>query len=52
MRHEVIYLEPFAMRALGVVREDEALIKQAVDRFEAIGLPWHAEQSREVLAGT
>lgn len=47
-----IYLEPFAMRALGVVREDEALIEQAVDRFEAIGLTWQAEQSRKLLAGT
>jgi class 3 adenylate cyclase len=45
-----IYLEPFAMRALGVVREDEALIEQAVDRFDAIGLTWHAEQSRNLLA--
>jgi len=33
-------------------REDEALIRQAADRFEAIGLSWHAEQSRKVLAGT
>jgi hypothetical protein len=40
------------MRALGVVREDKALIEQAVDRFEAIGLAWHAEQSRNLLAAT
>jgi class 3 adenylate cyclase len=46
------YLEPFALRALGVVREDESLIEQAVDRFEAIGLTWHAEQSRKLLART
>ena len=37
-----IYLQPFAMRALGLVRQDEALIEQAVDRFKAIGLTWHA----------
>jgi hypothetical protein len=47
-----IYLQPFALRALGLVREDEALIEQAVDRFEAIGLTWHAEQSRKPLART
>jgi class 3 adenylate cyclase len=45
-----IYLEPFAMRALGLVRDDEALIAKAVDRFEAVGLTWHAEQSRKLLA--
>ena len=44
------YLEPFALRALGVVREDEALIEQAADRFDAIGLEWHAEQSRRLLS--
>lgn len=44
------YLEPFALRALGVVREDEALIEQAVDLFEAMGLAWHAEQSRNLIA--
>jgi class 3 adenylate cyclase len=40
------YLEPFALRALGTVRGDETLIEQAVDRFDAIGLKWHAEQTR------
>jgi class 3 adenylate cyclase len=44
------YLEPFALRALGIVREDEALIQRAADRFERIGLGWHAAQSRELLA--
>jgi class 3 adenylate cyclase len=43
------YLEPFALRALGAVRGDEALIAQAVDRFKAMGLEWHAEQSRKML---
>jgi hypothetical protein len=47
-----IYLEPFALRALGVVREDEVLIEQAADRFAAMGLEWHAEQSRKLLART
>lgn len=40
------YLEPFYLRALGVVREDVDLIERAVDRFERLGLAWHAEQTR------
>ena len=36
------YLEPFALRALGVVRGDSALVAQAIERFEAMGLDWHA----------
>ena len=44
------YLEPFALRALGAVREDELLIEQAADHFDAMGLDWHAEQSRKLLA--
>jgi class 3 adenylate cyclase len=47
-----IYLEPFALRALGAVREDDVLIEQAVERFAAMGLQWHAEQSRNLLAPT
>ena len=47
-----LYLEPFALRALGAVRDDDLLIKQAVDRFAAMGLEWHAEQSRKLLART
>jgi class 3 adenylate cyclase len=43
------YLEPFALRALGGVREDELLIEQAADHFDAMGLDWHAEQSRKLL---
>jgi class 3 adenylate cyclase len=43
------YLEPFALRALGRVREDEALIRQAVERFEAMWLGWHAAQTRALL---
>ena len=46
------YLEPFALRALGAGREDELLIEQAIDRFNAMGLTWHAEQSRKLLAPT
>src|SRR6266540_2412879 len=44
------YLEPFALRALGAVREDGLIIEQAADHFDAMGLDWHAEQSRKLLA--
>ncbi len=46
------YLEPFALRTLGVVRRDPDLIAQAVDRFEALGLNWHAAQTREDVQRT
>ena len=39
-------LRPFALRALGAAREDEVLLREAIDRFEALGLGWHAEQTR------
>jgi hypothetical protein len=41
------YAQPFALRALGLVREDQALIAQAAEVFETIGLAWHARQTRE-----
>jgi class 3 adenylate cyclase len=44
------YLEPFALRALGLVREDQQLVDQAAERFEALGLAWHAEQTRKLVA--
>jgi len=40
------YLEPFALRALGIVREDERLLDDAAARFDAWGLGWHAESTR------
>jgi hypothetical protein len=43
------YLEPFALRALGVVRGDGVLIEHAIARFEAMGLDWHAEQTSSRL---
>ena len=43
------YLEPFALRALGVVREDASLIERAAGRFEAHGLDWHAVRTRALL---
>jgi hypothetical protein len=44
------YFEPFALRALGIVREDDALLREALERFEQLGLGWHAEQTRALLA--
>jgi hypothetical protein len=43
------YLEPFALRALGVVRTDVRLIERAADRFGALGLDWHAARTRALL---
>jgi hypothetical protein len=43
------YLQPFALRALGIVREDAALIEKAVGRFEALELDWYAVQTRALL---
>jgi hypothetical protein len=39
------YLEPFALRALGIVREDEQLLSQANERFRKLRLDWHAGQT-------
>jgi hypothetical protein len=44
------YLEPFALRALGVVQQNDALIEQAAERFSAMGLAWHSQQTRKLLA--
>jgi hypothetical protein len=41
------YTEPFALRALGLVREDETLVEQAARAFDTLGLGWHAQQTRE-----
>jgi hypothetical protein len=41
------YMEPFALRTLGIVRRDPELVTQAVERFEALGLSWHAAETRE-----
>lgn len=43
------FAEPFALRALGIARTDRALLAQALERFEAMGLTWHAGQTRRLL---
>jgi class 3 adenylate cyclase/tetratricopeptide (TPR) repeat protein len=44
------FIEAFALRTLGVVREDETLISRALERFESMGLDWHAAETRKLLA--
>jgi class 3 adenylate cyclase len=39
------YLEPFALRALGIVREDDELLRRAHERFQEMQLDWHAAQT-------
>ena len=43
------YLEPFVLRALGVVREAANLVEQASAPFEAMNLDWHVQQTRSLL---
>ena len=43
------YVEPFALRALGIVREDENLIRRAVERFDEMELGWYADETRALL---
>jgi hypothetical protein len=43
------YFEPFALRALAVARDDESLLHRAHERFSALGLHWHGEQSRSLI---
>jgi hypothetical protein len=40
------YGEPFALRALGRARGDRSLFARSAARFEAMGLRWHAEETR------
>jgi hypothetical protein len=45
-----VMLEPFARRALGLVREDDELVQQALQRFEELGLDWYAAETRRLVA--
>jgi len=44
-------VEPFALRALGAARSDDELLSRAQERFEELGLDWHAAQTERLLAG-
>ncbi len=43
------YLEPFRLRALGIIREDQNLIAEADRNFRALRLDWHAAQTPRML---
>jgi hypothetical protein len=45
------FIEPFAIRALGIVRRDDELLSRADDRFRALSLDWHAAQTGRLLEG-
>jgi DNA-binding SARP family transcriptional activator/tetratricopeptide (TPR) repeat protein len=40
------YVEPFALRALGLVRGERALVERAAERFDAMALGWRAAETR------
>jgi class 3 adenylate cyclase/tetratricopeptide (TPR) repeat protein len=44
------YVAPFALRALGIARSDRSLLADAEARFDAMGLGWHADKTREALS--
>jgi tetratricopeptide (TPR) repeat protein len=43
------YLEPFGLRALGIVRGDNELVERAAGRFEGLGLNWQAARTRALV---
>jgi class 3 adenylate cyclase len=43
------YLRPFALRALGRVRRDPDLLRDALADFESLGLEWHAAETKAYL---
>ena len=44
------YVEPFALRALGVARNDPELLDRAAARFTGMHLEWHAAETRKLLS--
>ncbi|HEY3068760.1 MAG TPA: adenylate/guanylate cyclase domain-containing protein [Gaiellaceae bacterium] len=42
------YTRPFALRALGLVQGDRALVRDAVASFEAMGLEWQAAETHSL----
>jgi class 3 adenylate cyclase len=47
--HLGTYLEPFALSAIGLVREDDELVARAAGLFEEVGLGWHAARVLALL---
>jgi class 3 adenylate cyclase/tetratricopeptide (TPR) repeat protein len=46
-----LFVEPFALRALGIVRGDDELLERADRLFAQRGLEWHRSQTERLLAG-
>jgi hypothetical protein len=44
------YLQPFAQRALGLIRGDVGLVAQALERFREMGVAWHEQQTLDRLS--
>jgi hypothetical protein len=44
-------VEPFALRALGVARDDDDLLARADALFADLGLGWHRAQTESLVAG-
>jgi hypothetical protein len=44
-------LNPFVLRALGIVRSDDDLLAHADEHFARLGLEWHRAQTERLLAG-
>jgi class 3 adenylate cyclase len=49
--HVGLFLEPFALRALGIVRGDDELLERADRLLADRGLDWHRSQTERLLAG-
>jgi hypothetical protein len=49
--HDGLFLEPFALRALGIVRGDDELVERANRLLAERGLDWHRSQTDGLLAG-
>jgi hypothetical protein len=45
LEEERSYLQPFALRSLGLVQEDEELVARADLLFRELRLDWHADQT-------
>jgi class 3 adenylate cyclase len=43
------YYRPFAQRAVGLMRDEHALVEEALAGFEVMGLQWQTEQTRVLL---
>jgi class 3 adenylate cyclase len=43
------YTHPFALRALGLSRDDASLVERAASEFELMGLDWRAAETRALV---